>query len=39
MHNAFKEIFKDRIPEFLWVDEGKEFYNKDLKALLKIYYY
>jgi L-rhamnose mutarotase len=33
--NAFKEIFKDRIPEFLWVDEGKEFYNKDLKALLK----
>ena len=29
--NAFKTIFKDMIPEFLWVDEGKEFYNKDLK--------
>ena len=28
-------IFKDRIPEFLWVDQGSEFYNSTVKALLK----
>jgi len=32
---AFKEIFKDRIPEKLWVDQGSEFYNSTFKALLK----
>ena len=31
--NAFKKIFKEkRIPEFLWTDKGKEFYNKNQKA-------
>lgn len=33
---AFETIFKEgRIPEKLWVDEGKEFYNKTLQAMLK----
>jgi hypothetical protein len=31
---AFKRIFVEgRKLEKLWVDEGKEFYNKDVKAL------
>ena len=31
---AFKRIFVEgRKPEKLWVDKGKEFYNKDVKAL------
>ena len=34
---AFKKIVKDshRLPKHLWVDEGKEFYNKDLTAWIK----
>ena len=33
---AFEKIFlKGRKPRFLWTDKGKEFYNKDLKQLLK----
>ena len=33
---AFKHIFKEgRKPIFLWVDKGKEFYNKHVKDLLK----
>jgi len=31
--NALKEIFKQRKPEKLWTDKGKEFYNKDVNAL------
>ena len=32
---AFKSIFnKGRKPQYLWVDKGKEFYNKHLKDLL-----
>ena len=32
---AFKLIFKEgRKPQYLWVDKGKEFYNKHLKELL-----
>jgi len=32
---AFKTIFKEgRRPQHLWVDKGKEFYNKHLKDLL-----
>ena len=31
---AFKKIFGEgRIPKKLWVDKGKEFYNRDVKAL------
>jgi len=34
---AFKQIAKEsgRIPKHLWVDQGKEFYNKDVKHWLK----
>lgn len=33
---AFKTIFREgREPQYLWVDKGKEFYNKHLKALLE----
>lgn len=36
--NAFKTIFKEgRGPQYLWVDKGKEFYNKHLKDLLEEY--
>ena len=35
--SAFKEIFKSRKPEKLWVDKGKEFYNKHVKQLVDIY--
>ena len=34
---AFKTIFKEgRIPKKLWTDKGKEFYNKNMKDLLKL---
>ena len=34
--DAFSEIFKgDRKPKYLWIDRGKEFYNKNLQDLLK----
>ena len=34
---AFKEIAKisDRIPKHIWVDEGKELYNKEMTGWLK----
>ena len=33
---AFKSIFSDgRTPKKIWVDKGKEFYNKDVKSLLE----
>ena len=36
--NAFKTIFNEgRKPQYLWVDKGKEFYNKHLKELLDKY--
>ena len=31
---AFETIFRNRKPQYLWVDKGKEFYNKHLKDLL-----
>ena len=33
--NALRHIFKERKPEKLWVDKGKEFYNKDVKSLIR----
>lgn len=30
---AFNKIFKERKPEKLWVDKGKEFYNKNVRVL------
>ena len=35
--SALKTIFKERKPEKLWVDKGKEFYNKDVKELIELY--
>lgn len=34
---ALQSIFKERRPEKLWVDKGKEFYNKSVKDLITIY--
>ena len=35
VENAFKNIFAEgRLPEKLWVDKGKEFYNQHVKKLL-----
>ena len=37
IHNAFREIIsKGRKPNKMWVDQGREFYNKLLKRCLKI---
>ncbi len=36
--NAFKRIFDSgRKPKRLWVDKGKEFYNKNVKSLVQLY--
>ena len=34
---AFKQIFKERKQTKIWVDKGKEFYNKDVKSLIELY--
>ena len=34
--SALKVIFKRRKPEKMWVDKGKEFYNKDVKDLIEL---
>ena len=35
--SALKTIFKERKPEQMWVDKGKEFYDKDVKDLIELY--
>ena len=35
--SVFKTIFEERKPEKMWVDKGKEFYNKDVKDLIELY--
>ena len=35
--SALKTIFEDRKPKKMWVDKGKEFYNKDVKDLIELY--
>ena len=35
--SALKTIFKERKPEKMWVDKGKEFYNKDVEELIELY--
>ena len=35
--SALEVIFKERKPEKMWVDKGKEFYNKDVKDLIELY--
>ena len=34
--SASKTIFKERKPEKMLVDKGKEFYNKDVKDLIEL---
>ena len=36
LKEALEDIFKEgKIPKMIWADEGTEFYNKDVKVLLK----
>ena len=35
VRDAFQKVFKERMPEKLWTDKGKEFYNKEVKQLLQ----
>ena len=35
--SALETIFKERKPEKMWVDKGKEFYNKGVKDLIELY--
>ena len=35
VESALRKIFKENKPLKLWVDKGKEFYNKDVHKLLK----
>ena len=35
--SVLKTIFKERKPEKMWVDKGKEFYNKDVKDSIELY--
>jgi len=34
---ALQKVFKERKPEKLWVDKGKEFYNKHVQQLVELY--
>ena len=35
--SELKTIFIEKKPEKMWVDKGKEFYNKDVKDLIELY--
>ena len=35
--NAFSRILKKRSPSKMWVDKGREFYNKDVQKLVELY--
>ena len=35
--NAFSSILKERRPSKMWVDRGREFYNKDVQKLVELY--
>ena len=35
--NAFSRILKERRPSQMWVDKGREFYNKDIQKLVGLY--
>ena len=35
--SALKTIFKERQPEKMWVDKGKEFYNENVQSLVELY--
>ena len=35
--NAFFRILKEQRPSKMWIDKGREFYNKDVQKLVKLY--
>ena len=35
--HAFSKILRERKPRKVWVDKGKEFYNKDVKKLVVLH--
>lgn len=35
--DALKQIFKERTPGKIWVDKGREFYNKDVQGMVELY--
>ena len=35
--SAFSRILKERRPSKMWVDKGREFYNKDVQKLVELY--
>ena len=35
--SALQKVFKERKPEKLWVDKGKEFYNKHVQQLVDLH--
>ena len=35
--NTFSRILKERRPSKMWVDKGREFYNKDVQKLVELY--
>ena len=35
--NAFLKFLEERKPTKMWVDKGREFYNKDLRKLVELY--
>ena len=35
--NAFSRNLKERRPSKMWVDKGREFYNKDVQKLVELY--
>ena len=35
--SALETIFKERKPEKMWVDKGREFYDKDVKDSIELY--
>jgi len=35
--SALQKVFKERKPKKLWVDKGKEFYNKHVQQLVDLY--
>ena len=36
--NAFSRILTERRPGKMWVDKGREFYNKDVQKLVELYF-
>ena len=34
---ALETIFKEKKPEKMWVDKGKEFYNKHVEDLIELF--